>query len=635
MTLLLNGISAALRTNQEIEFVRENRLFTEAEDYSLEIELPLNSHNRSIFGNIHRQDFDKEPIYFDAVIIDNDFSLTGAAVVTDLTEIAVKLQFLGGRSWVNFYPEWDKIYLNELELGSWPDFLPDGVQTAQSGSMSGRPRPVIDDSTPPSYITPTQAWLPGNYVALPWVNNTSGIVQNVARYTSGQWAWKVEPDDSDDLHYHSKLSWQPRLSWIVAQIFAALGYSFDYSSWLSDWTYSSLYVMNCLPEAWNNRLWASSLPHWSITEFISKLEDFLCCQFVINHRDKSVIFRWTSFDGQPVELTSIVDEYQVNVSKDDDSGYFFAQNLKYSDGGHHLSKFYDCGWFFKSALSHTQVVDVSTLSGLCAAGAMPFGNNSLLYHTLDTDDHLALYVINRINVNGHYDDQFSLVPLNHFGAIINDSEHDDEAKEFDIIPVCIGDTDDEYGFLPFLDIPDSDGSGGTAIRGRRPGGPETAADDEVVQYWPVTAILQGEQEKKSYFDKLFVAIWDGNINVFPKLPHAHVDSYEISSTHLITSESGPQGSTIFAKSIFTLTGLSRSLRLTARNSDDFGHRFLQLPKINARQKFVYNFLSSTVPSLNSIFYIRGRRYLCGKLTFALNTSRSVRLIKGEFYKIVD
>ncbi|MBQ6166650.1 MAG: hypothetical protein IJK41_04355 [Muribaculaceae bacterium] len=41
MILTINGKLAALKKGSSIEYVSENRIFTDADDYSMEIELPL------------------------------------------------------------------------------------------------------------------------------------------------------------------------------------------------------------------------------------------------------------------------------------------------------------------------------------------------------------------------------------------------------------------------------------------------------------------------------------------------------------------------------------------------------------------------------------------------------------------
>ena len=97
MVLTINGIPAALKKGSLIELcmdkfgnvlaikanyiafsfckLSENRIFTDADDYSMEIELPLADcpQNLDIFGMITRKDVDAGDIFFDAVLQDTNF----------------------------------------------------------------------------------------------------------------------------------------------------------------------------------------------------------------------------------------------------------------------------------------------------------------------------------------------------------------------------------------------------------------------------------------------------------------------------------------------------------------------------------------------------------------------------------
>ena len=66
MILTINGKQAALKKGSSIEYVSENRIFTDADDYSMEIELPLADcpQNLDIFGMITRKDVDTGDIFF-------------------------------------------------------------------------------------------------------------------------------------------------------------------------------------------------------------------------------------------------------------------------------------------------------------------------------------------------------------------------------------------------------------------------------------------------------------------------------------------------------------------------------------------------------------------------------------------
>ena len=78
MILTINGKQAALKKGSSIEYVSENRIFTDADDYSMEIELPLADcpQNLDIFGMITRKDVDTGDIFFDAVLQDTNYVCT-------------------------------------------------------------------------------------------------------------------------------------------------------------------------------------------------------------------------------------------------------------------------------------------------------------------------------------------------------------------------------------------------------------------------------------------------------------------------------------------------------------------------------------------------------------------------------
>ena len=122
MILTINGKQAALKKGSSIEYVSENRIFTDADDYSMEIELPLADcpQNLDIFGMITRKDVDAGDIFFDAVLQDTNFFKRGAVVITGITQESVKVQFLEKRSYQNFFPRFDETYIDELDLGKWP-----------------------------------------------------------------------------------------------------------------------------------------------------------------------------------------------------------------------------------------------------------------------------------------------------------------------------------------------------------------------------------------------------------------------------------------------------------------------------------------------------------------------------------
>ena len=85
ISLTIDGKEAALKKGSSIEYASENRAFMDADDYSLEIVLPLADcpQNIDIFGMLTRKDVDADTIFYDAVLQDTNFYKRGGALVFD------------------------------------------------------------------------------------------------------------------------------------------------------------------------------------------------------------------------------------------------------------------------------------------------------------------------------------------------------------------------------------------------------------------------------------------------------------------------------------------------------------------------------------------------------------------------
>ena len=136
---------------------------------------------------------------FDCDIRDKAFFKSGSIIITQISETEVKTQFLEGRSEQNFDDTFDDVYLNQLSLG-----YPDAEQRKPS--------------THDTYYAWKTGYPARNWVALPWVNNTSGNMQNA-----------VQKDDNGNFQWvndrYSVLTYQPFLMYILNKICEVMGYT--------------------------------------------------------------------------------------------------------------------------------------------------------------------------------------------------------------------------------------------------------------------------------------------------------------------------------------------------------------------------------------------------------------------------
>ena len=610
MQIYVDNKLAALKKGTSFEYVAENRLFSGSDGYTLTITFPLNDcpQNIAIFGHINRADVATQKVIFDCEIRDKGFYKFGSITITEISESEVKTQFLEGRSEQNFDDTFDDIYINELDIGS------------ASGS---------NDSTP------SNAWNPSlnqmKCVALPWVNDYSGNIQNLADYIvddaaqkKGHYQWNLECRGR---------SWQPYLLYITKKICEVVGYSFDFSKWEDKEEYKYLLICNTLPYAWDTGGFARALPHWSVAEYFEKLELFLGGEFTIDHRARSVNFAFTSdtLASLPaVQLSNVVDEHTAEVTVEDDKcEYQEAKNLVYKECDHEMWKFYSCDWFVK-AWQHN-VVRYASMSELLAAnrsfrtwnGSNSRGSNmNKLLYAEDLDAYFIIRSLSKTLVEkrdgwmpNRYSYTMELRPINLFGGrIVNDSEDADEI-EIEFVPAWVDETEDKYGRLLFLSFSGYDETDSTSTSIRvDPAERKKEIDATLYQPLPLQSLTAGEQTKKAeYYDRIYVGWWDGALSSDGKLPHPFVEDVEIADDW-----------TNF-----------RNVHFSLRINNHLLNRRRVVHAINPKVKKTFKFIADTIPNPRAVFFIKGKKYLCEKITATFTEQGMSQLLKGVFYPIAD
>ena len=498
----------------------------------------------------------------------------------------MKTQFLEGRSEQNFNDTFDEIYINELDLGSYPMlYLPSNPLSQWQGLRSGQ-----------------------EAVALPWVNNSSGNIQNEVVYANNTYSYHADCKG---------ISYQPYLIAIVRRICSALFYSCDLSQWDSRQDLRYLLVCNALPWAWDIPQFARALPHWTLTEFFEKLELFLGGEFDIDHKNKSIKFSFTSnilLNAETIKIDKVVDSYTTDVTDTNESNYIEASNVRYKECEHNMWKFYSCPWFLQDAL----VTRYNTLADLISENkqfarvrSYPRGSNvNKIFYAKDVNNYFIIRCIRNeyagTNSLGReiYDRICVLQPINQFGDKIMDKESDD-AIELDFVPAWIDETEPTKGNCLFLDIPGYDEDNAESTTGTRPDDDEDA-ESKIYQPTAMQRLQNGEQKEKSeYFDKIYLAFWNGIHHNLGKLPCPNVDNFVVREDW----------------SYYTANG---SLKL--QSNVNF--------KINPKQKYNFSFISDSIPNVRSVFFINGRKYLCEKITATFTENGMSQLLKGSFYLII-
>jgi len=657
MEIIINGQLACLKKNTSFEYISENSMFTGSDSYTLTITFPLKDcpQNIAIFGHIHRQDVEKSKVVFDCDIRDKGFFKSGSITITQISETEVKTQFLEGRSEQNFDDTFDDIYLNQLNLG-YPDY-------SERSPLTESPEYKWWNSYPDC-----------NWVALPWVNNTSGNMQNhVAKDENGNWVWTSS---------RTQITYQPFLLYILNKICEEVGYTGDFSS-IENSKYQFLLICNTLPYTWGAWNFAIALPHWTLTEFFEQLELLMDGEFAINHKAKTIGFEFShkiARKTKAVRIDKVVNKYSVEVSRESKSEYKGVTNLAYSDNDNRMWVYRSCQWYIDEHKKDAKKFDTldellefaQTLKecgvetwtsgrrqGTSYTRGYPNGSDGhKLFYAEDVDTYFIMWCYKSELVTSFYlyhdDKEYKyykytnrLMPVNQFGRKVTDKDAED--VELNIVPAWIDYTDESLGQCFFLECGEMNsaivwteetdengntssgfstgGSGHFSGGGRRAGAYQEngfsggAADDDTdydngafAQTNAGRTIAKGEQDKNdAYFDKIYVGFWDGIDRHPGQVPRPMVDKIEITDD-------------------FNLIETPYSLRINKKDEVETKYVYL----IDSKKKYNFSFLSDDIPDPRAVFYVDGSKYVCEKLTatFHESTGKS-QLIKGTFYKILE
>ena len=654
MEIIINGKQAVLKKNTSFEYICENRMFTGSDSYTLTITFPLKDcpQNIAIFGHIHRQDVEKSKVVFDCDIRDKAFFKSGSITVTQISETEVKTQFLEGRSEQNFNDTFDDIFLNQLNLG-YPN------SSERNPALVG-----AEDTWSDCY--------PGcDWIALPWVNNTSGNMQNeVKKDQDGNFIWASAGFN---------ISYQPYLLYILNKICEVTGYTGNFRA-IENSRFQYLLICNTLPYTWEPWNFALALPHWSLTEFFEQLELLMDGEFAINHKAKTISFEFSykvARKTQDVHIEKVVNKYSVEVARESKSEYKGVTNLAYADNDNRMWAYRSCQWYIDEKKNSAKVFAtlqelLTYAAGLKECGVeswtrngstitsytrgYPIGSDgNRLFFAEDVDTYFIMWCYKSELVNTFHSEHDNsdhncykytnrLMPVNQFGKKLNDKEA--EEVELNIVPAWIDDTSEELGPCLFLECgemgsaeswtSETDGEGNTSSvmtsggsvfgRGRTGssgGGVAVSMSDEsgsmdyndgaLVQSRAGVQIAKGEQEKDdAYFDKIYVGFWDGINRCQGKIAKPMVDKLEVTDD-------------------FTAITMPYSLRINGQEDVNMKYTF----EIDAKKKYSFSFLADEIPDPRAVFYIEGSRYVCEKMTatFHESTGKS-QLIKGTFYKIL-
>lgn len=615
MKILVNGKQAVLKEGSSFEYRSENPLFTDAEDYSLEIEFPMKDcpQNILIFGALHVKGVDISTVSFPCEIITASFDKTGILTITEVGSEVVKGQFLEGMSTDRFSTGGLDMYIDEIDFS-----LIDGTNGDSSYVMSDDhfvDLPVWDKDEDKifSLFADSLPVLRHIYLheVVDWIAFQSGMdVDLSAIESSAVYQRLVVCNTTDHVKY-------------VSDVFD--GPSVD-----------GFYFMDI----------EKTLPHWTVREFFQELAKMFTCKAVFDGSRNSVKFLPISnLIGSSGNVNiNVLDDFAVETQDSEDK-VRKAVEFKFPDDCN-PNNVNSCPWIY-DYIEHLKVVQLITQEQYNPTwlAQHPYADNvwyrrSRLYEC----------VSNIAGVYGIVTEITKRDDLTQFGnqlhfikfEVLNQYWNEDGAEELKMYPANL----EWKRILRHLDKWETIGRDGYGV----PGYVDTEATFANPYKMPVVSVAKYSPTEQ-LLDNQWV--WSAGELVEEGSPKAEIKGIALvivngqstsDGSHLNTRKWEPQIGTEYAQETITATegivpdyyqGIQEyQYSMTPGMWSVVGSATPEPPQVDETKLYRYKFLSKTLPDPKAIYVIKGKEYACLRLTAHFTVDGMSELIEGEFYEIV-
>lgn len=651
--LIIEGREAALPDSLSFDYLSENRHFTDADDFTLSITLPLRGcrPNEAIFGNINRLDTKVDKTSYDAELICANFHKYGTVQILTIERGELKVQFLEGKSVSNSAVDINQTYINTLKLG-YPE-----TSLAELGKLSQNADDFIGgyDSVSPD----PQGVMGKKCVALPWINDSTGEEQNILIKEPGatEPVYNEETNEYDivtadpsnpgnwyyprlrgETRYYDQLlkgdipkfktaqervSWMPYLIYVTRLIFEKIGYRCDFSAWEAS---NKRYLLCCnvLPAVWKINDFGRALPHWTVTEYVANIEPLVGLNFDIDTVNKTVkcVAPSTEADTNTAQnvvvLSEVFDDFSADISLDEKSaGFIGAKNIRYAERGDDDWKLEDCSWIRSTMPMLTSTFETVKLMNQSVAN-------------IELDPEADDYDIDKSSLN-HFTYFYAsedapgytfvpalwpykkllkvyFIPINRFEPLIRNTDEDADSVELKTVPVRLQTFKTKY-----VQAAVSVGSYSEAetFEHRMD---ESATD--IRQPIAMRLIMSGQSDTAEYITKLYVGYYKGFFSGEDNWLAPYTDKKEYY--------------TDAQRMVINPLGTSLRLKEVVQNS-----AAMSMHKIDYRMEYSVKFLYDGMPDVRSVFLIKGVPYLCKQIQAKFTVEGMSREKTGKFYRLLQ
>ena len=302
--LLIDNEEAVVETDSSIEIIRKNPFFSKEGDLTYDINIDLKYHkNAMLYGFLNRFQILDRPTGRNAALYDGVRCLIrGTEIVLSIDEDVVRIQIVGTNSELN--------YLTGFEMSirgfDYGDLANPGVQYPEDES----PTAFLNDVYPAAYY---------NYAPVFIKNGDAYEQANLFRYNKS-----VEITPNEEVKYIR----QPFFLFYVEKIIELIGYKLVKNELRNYELFTRLQIVTSR----NMKNWQDVLPDWTVDEFISEVEKFCNCLFIVDQHNKEISIRLISTFYQNAEIeyiNNVMDDRNLEFSENPDDLYINYSSVKY------------------------------------------------------------------------------------------------------------------------------------------------------------------------------------------------------------------------------------------------------------------------------------------------------------------
>lgn len=657
--LYINGREAVLKSGTSFKFTRENPLFTDAGDYTFEVQLPLKGcrTNQLLFGPLHRPEVPLVPEVgqrYPFRLLALPLCVDGKCVVTSVTQDEVKVQLLAKTSQLNLDEtdtEGNDFYIDELELGkAYEEEIPSAYagdsRVWENGHkvMYSRRYPLVMSLQ----STYNEKWMYGSVketvcVNFPvWSTADSAmandrmlhdVVETGKDGVARTYRYAImRPSESllDNVHVFAA---QPYLVVVLERVLQALGYKVRTNAIRGTWM-EGIFIANARSEYEFRKV----LPHWTVKEFMTEVQNFFGVFLEVEGNEVDIVRRsdYYSSSLHRSELLMVSDERSADLDTDEDSSKdATAANVDYDHrNSDDMLRLPDEVWENAVIKTFPSKAELDAW----AEGATDEDKKSSSAWLLVDESTGRTYAY----LCSKQDQRFSLAQVDCCPPLIRggkqwSADGRDIGVKLRIVPA-------KMQMVPIVYRK-------TTMEGGRYGKEELV--ENVLQV-PMLSTSDSRKHQRNAYSVNAAINPDGDTtdsNATDEKPDTIEVAYNPCTTwHYVRAESetrGPEDANFpsplgiaYAKNDdgfyepIVQEGNHDQFRLTNRDDPSLNASSLSISySIDTRCEHLFSFTDRDIPSVGDVFLIRGKRYACHKLEFTIDEHGIRPLKQGYFYEI--